>query len=247
MKKKFLAIIFMIEILFVVEPLIVSNLTYMMDKNSGNGSINDAINTTSENSNNKTSNSNTKITENVSKLNKNAEAADNQIEKAVQWAIDIAKDQSHGYSQGAENATAYSPYTGSREGPDYDCSSLVYHALHQAGFNIIAAWRNNPLCYSRYNGMQETGDADTIWADLQVIGGFTKYSWYDIKNNLQRGDILCDPEHHVAIYIGNGQTVEARGVNNPRGGDWRTGDQCGEIDFYNAQGRGWLEVYRYTG
>ncbi|MBQ1914442.1 MAG: hypothetical protein II178_04395, partial [Selenomonadaceae bacterium] len=40
--------------------------------------------------------------------------------------------------------------------------------------------------------------------------------------------------------------VEARGVNNPRGGDWRTGDQGGEIDFYEAQGRNWKEVYRYT-
>ncbi|MBQ1511129.1 MAG: hypothetical protein IIZ54_09615 [Selenomonadaceae bacterium] len=79
-----------------------------------------------------------------------------------------------------------------------------------------------------------------------MVGGFSKYSWDSVKNNLMRGDILCDPQYHVAIYIGNGKTVEARGVNNPRGGDWRTGDQGGEIDFYEAQGRNWKEVYRYT-
>lgn len=174
-------------------------------------------------------------------------AAVNPMEKAVAWALQIAADNRHGYSQGAENATANNPYTGSREGTDYDCSSLVYHALDHAGFPIIAAWQKNPDYYKLYNGKQLTGDADTIWPDLQRIGGFTKYSWAEVKDNLQRGDILCKPDAHVAIYIGNGKTVEARGVNNPKGGEYRTGDQGGEIDCYSAYGRGWTEVYRYTG
>ena len=174
-------------------------------------------------------------------------AAANPMEKAVVWALQIAADSQHGYSQGAENATANNPYTGLREGPDYDCSSLVYHALEHAGFPVIAAWQKNPDYYKLYNGKQLTGDADTIWPDLQKIGGFTKYSWAEVKDNLQRGDILCRPEAHVAIYIGNGKTVEARGVNNPKGGEYRTGDQGGEIDCYSAYGRGWTEVYRYTG
>ena len=174
-------------------------------------------------------------------------AAANPMEKAVVWALQIAADSRHGYSQGAENATANNPYTGAREGPDYDCSSLVYHALEHAGFPVIAAWQKNTDYYKLYNGKQLTGDADTIWPDLQKIGGFTKYSWAEVKDNLQRGDILCRPEAHVAIYIGNGKTVEARGVNNPKGGEYRTGDQGGEIDCYSAYGRGWTEVYRYTG
>ncbi len=174
-------------------------------------------------------------------------AAANPMEKAVAWALQVAADNRHGYSQGAENATSNNPYTGSREGPDYDCSSLVYHALEHAGFPVIAAWQKNPDYYKLYNGKQLTGDADTIWPDLQKIGGFTKYSWAEAKDNLQRGDILCRPEAHVAIYIGNGKTVEARGVNNPKGGEYRTGDQGGEIDCYSAYGRGWTEVYRYTG
>ncbi|BAL84439.1 hypothetical protein SELR_27310 [Selenomonas ruminantium subsp. lactilytica TAM6421] len=177
-----------------------------------------------------------------------AEAAENNpMEKAVVWALQIAADNSHGYSQGAENATANNPYTGSREGPDYDCSALVYHALEYAGFPIIEAWHKNPDYMKLYQGKQYSGDADTIWPDMQRIGGFTRYSWNEVKDNLKRGDILCRPEAHVAIYIGNGKTVEARGVNNPKGGDWRTGDQGGEIDCYSAYGRGWTEVYRYTG
>lgn len=171
----------------------------------------------------------------------------NKIEKAISWAESIAMDQSHGYSQGAENATKKYPYTGSREGVDYDCSSLIYHALEQAGFPIIEAWHKNPDYMKLYNGKQYSGDADTIWPDLQVIGGFKKYAWDEIKNDLKRGDILCDPLHHVAFYIGCGKTVEAKGVENPRGGDFKTGDQGGEIDFYSAYNRGWKEVYRYVG
>ena len=177
-------------------------------------------------------------------LTSSAQATDSRVEKAVQWAIDIANDNTHGYSQGAENP----PYTGSRDAPDYDCSSLVYHAFNHAGFNIIDNWHKNPRYMSRYQGRQYSGDADTIWDDLSIDGGWVKYSWLDVKDNLQRGDILCLPEKHVAIYIGNGKTVEARGVNNPiNQGHYETGDQGGEIDFYNAQGRGWTEVYRYTG
>ena len=172
---------------------------------------------------------------------------DSRVESAVQWAIAIAEDDTHGYSQGAENATDWRPYTGSREGVDYDCSSLVYHAFEHGGFKIIENWRKNPAYTTRYNGRQYSGDADTIWADLSVDGGWKKFPWFEVADNLQRGDILCAPQRHVAIYIGDGKTVEARGVNNPKGGDWCTGDQGGEIDFYSAYDRGWTEVYRYVG
>ena len=170
-----------------------------------------------------------------------AQATDSKVEVAVQFAIDIANDQSHGYSQGIP------PYEGSRESPDYDCSSLIYHAFNHAGFNIIDNWHKNPKFFSRYDGRQYSGDADTIWEDLSVDGGWIKFSWAEIKDNLQRGDILCNPARHCAIYIGDGLTVEAKGVNNYRGGSYATGDQGGEIYFYQAQNRGWTEVYRYVG
>ena len=48
-------------------------------------------------------------------------------EKAVEWALSIANDNSHGYSQ--EN----------RWGPDYDCSSFVISAFEQAGVPVKEA------------------------------------------------------------------------------------------------------------
>ncbi len=176
-------------------------------------------------------------------------ALDSRVEAALEYAISIAQDNSHGYSQGA----GIGQYQGTREGAligaassDFDCSSLVYWSLEKGGFPIIEQWWKNPEYIARYEGEQYTGDADTVWMDLEVLGGWTKYSWSAIQNNLQRGDILYK-DGHIAFYIGNGQTVEARGVNNPRGGEYRPGDQGGEIDIYEAQGRGWTEVYRYVG
>lgn len=46
------------------------------------------------------------------------------IDKAVAWAVKIAKDDTHGYDQ--EN----------RNSPDYDCSSFVGTALNKAGFDV---------------------------------------------------------------------------------------------------------------
>lgn len=47
-----------------------------------------------------------------------------EIEKAVLWAIGIADDDRHGYSQVHRNS------------PDYDCSSFVGTALSKAGFAV---------------------------------------------------------------------------------------------------------------
>lgn len=56
----------------------------------------------------------------------------NKIEKAVEWAEQIAADDRHGYSQVHRNS------------PDYDCSSFVGTALAKAGFpvSIYSTTRN---------------------------------------------------------------------------------------------------------
>ncbi len=51
-------------------------------------------------------------------------AADYRIEKAIEWAIATANDDTHGYSMS------------SRHGPNYDCSSFVSYAFKNAGFDI---------------------------------------------------------------------------------------------------------------
>lgn len=54
----------------------------------------------------------------------NVYAADYKIEKAIEWAIATANDDTHGYSMS------------SRNGPNYDCSSFVSYAFKNAGFSI---------------------------------------------------------------------------------------------------------------
>lgn len=54
------------------------------------------------------------------------------IQGAVEWAVKIAEDDSHGYDQEHRN------------GPDYDCSSFISTALYQAGFKISPySWTGN--------------------------------------------------------------------------------------------------------
>lgn len=54
------------------------------------------------------------------------------IQGAVEWAVQIAEDPSHGYDQEHRN------------GPDYDCSSFISTALYQAGFKISPySWTGN--------------------------------------------------------------------------------------------------------
>jgi len=49
------------------------------------------------------------------------------IDKAVAWLIDLATDNSHGYSQS------------NRWGPDYDCSSSTIQAFREAGLKLDGA------------------------------------------------------------------------------------------------------------
>ena len=47
--------------------------------------------------------------------------------KALDWALETAKDNTHGYSQA------------NRWGPDYDCSSFIISAYEQAGLKLKEA------------------------------------------------------------------------------------------------------------
>lgn len=55
-----------------------------------------------------------------------ARAANPDIEAALEWAVEIAEDDTHGYSRR------------SRNGPNYDCSSFVSYALMAGGFDLDA-------------------------------------------------------------------------------------------------------------
>ena len=57
----------------------------------------------------------------------------NTTQKAIEWAVSIANDASHGYDQT------------NRWGPDYDCSSLVISAFKQAGVPLTCTYTGNML------------------------------------------------------------------------------------------------------
>ena len=57
-------------------------------------------------------------------LGNRVSAVDGRVENAIQMALNIANDPSHGYSQDV------------RFGPDYDCSSLMYTVFRNAGLRI---------------------------------------------------------------------------------------------------------------
>ena len=102
----------------------------------------------------------------------------------MQWALEIAADDSHGYSQINRNGN-----------PDYDCSSLVYYSLYNTGWPIAS------ICSYAF----ATGSMDSVLTQL----GFQKITFSNGDySSLVAGDILLR-EGHTEIYIGNGQTVGA--------------------------------------
>ena len=141
------------------------------------------------------------------------------IEKAVNWIIGIANDNTHGYDQG------------SRWSPDYDCSSLVISAWKQAGVNLTCTYTGN-----MYANMMNKGFSD-ITSQVNLATG----------SGLARGDVLLNVSSHTAMYIGNGQICEATGNENGGITGGQTGDQTGrEICINSYRNYPWNYVLRYV-
>jgi hypothetical protein len=114
-----------------------------------------------------------------------------KIETAVAWAEQIAADDRHGYSQSHRN------------GPDYDCSSMVGTALSQASFAV-----------SKYSTTRNL--------ESQLIKcGFKK-----CQAPWKRGDIHLAAGHHVTMSTDASHIVHASQSENG-GIDGETGDQTG--------------------
>lgn len=141
------------------------------------------------------------------------------IDNACAWAVNIANDNSHGYDQIH------------RQGPDYDCSSLVINAFEQAGVPV------------KEEGATYTGNMKKAF----VRCGFEAIP-YTKGMLLLKGDVLLNEQHHTALYLGGGQLVQAS--SNEKGGIYggQTGDQTGrEIALFNfyEYSKGWNYVLRY--
>ena len=133
----------------------------------------------------------------------------------VDWAVSVAKDDSHGYSQ---------PNRGGD--PDYDCSSFVWAALRHAGFDVGSSPFNT-------DGMDSVLKA----------AGFERSDFRDVAS-LQAGDVVW-ADGHTEIYMGDGEFVgahwdERHGIEGRTPGD-QTGDEIGVTSTLNAR---YTRVYR---
>lgn len=135
------------------------------------------------------------------------------IKKAVDFMVKIANDNTHGYDQAHRN------------GPDYDCSSLVATALNQAGFDVsIKSWTGN------------------LESQLRKCG------FVDCNKPWQAGDIHLNTQNHVCMSINSSQIAQASINENGGITGGKTGDQTGnEINIrnYYEYKYGWDVHLRY--
>lgn len=136
----------------------------------------------------------------------------------IQWAVDIANDESHGYSQC------------NRTGPDYDCSSLVYYSLINSG-------------YSEEDLGSRPFSTSTEEESLSKAG-FVKHTY--VESELQPGDILWK-SGHTGMYVGDGQVVEAQQNENGKVCGGESGDQTGSEIIVHANRGQWTAYFRDEG
>ena len=125
-----------------------------------------------------------------------------RITKAVEWAVRIANDDSHGYDQ-AE-----------RWGVDYDCSSLVISAYEQAGVPVKEAG-------ATYTGNMKQAFMKCGFKDV------TKEVTLRTGRKVEKGDVLLNEANHTALAIGDGQIVHASINEKGKITGGKKGDQTG--------------------
>lgn len=139
------------------------------------------------------------------------------IEKAVSFMIDIAKDDSHGYDQIHRTG-----------GTDYDCSSLVGTALNQAGFNV------------KKSSTTRTLRAQLLACGFKTVsvGGARKRGDIFLKEG--HHVVMCTGANNIVHASIN----EKGKTTGGKPGD-QTGKEICVRSFYNYKG-GWDYHFRYS-
>ena len=142
----------------------------------------------------------------------------NIVQSAIDYAVNIANDDSHGYSQDAKKRWGT---------PDFDCSSLVISAYKSAGLPLKSTFTGDMLEDFLNNGFMKV--------NINTATG----------EGLLPGDVLLNVAKHTALYIGDGKIVNATGSEN--GGKYgKDGDQTGqELRIQGYYNKPWDYVLRY--
>ena len=146
-----------------------------------------------------------------------------KTEKAVQWMEQTANNPLHGYDQ---------RYRWGERG-DYDCSSAVITAWQSAGVPVKSA------------GATYTGNMYSVFKKCGFVD-VTQSVNLKAGSGLVRGDVLLNRKSHTALYIGNGQIVQASINEKGTATGGTPGDQTGKEflvrSYYNFP---WDYVLRY--
>ena len=124
-----------------------------------------------------------------------------KAQKAVDYAVAIARDDSHGYDQVDRWGN-----------PNFDCSGLVITAYEKAGVPV------------KTNGATYTGNMRKVFLKT----GFTDVtSKVNLKTTagMKVGDVLLAEGKHTALYTGSGQLVHASINEKGKATGGATGDQ----------------------
>ena len=163
-------------------------------------------------------------------------------EGAVTWAVNIANDNSFHYGNGQ-----HSHHNGC-----YFCGTQP-----SSKKKYVTGWEKtyccNPFIHAAY---AHGGNEPTM---LKVCQGYGSYDWDDYKrsklfanlghpaqSSLIKGDVLCY-DGHVAMYIGNGQLVEAATSDDGTRGSRSWNNSIAVNTLSASRYRGFTNVYRYIG
>ena len=151
--------------------------------------------------------------------NNPSQSGSSAIDKAVSWAVGIANDNKHGYSQA------------NRWGDDYDCSSLIIQAYQNAGIPV------------KDNGASYTGNMYSVFTGLGFTDVTSETNHGNNMSKLQKGDVLLNDATHTEMYIGDGKIVGAHSNYDGVAGD-SSGSEIDVGDFYAGN---WQHVLRAPG
>ena len=151
------------------------------------------------------------------------------LNKAYQWAIDTCDRADVGYKQAYRNQQTVNGIT------YYDCSSFIFYALKEAGFDVTGE------AYTRAVGEPYTNNAITTSTErtwLQYLG----WTEVPITGEWKPGDILWRQGHTEMVYTGgtgSGVTMGAHGENGIA-----LPNQV-SINGSSSYASSWSKLYRY--